>query len=37
MPEMIKALWYSFFTAGTRIQRNNVVDIMEAKENDKML
>jgi len=37
MPEMIKALWYWFFTAGTRIQRNNVVAIMDAKEKDKML
>jgi len=37
MPEMIKALWYWFFTAGTRIHKKSVVDIMDAKEKDKML
>jgi hypothetical protein len=37
IPEMIKAVAYVSFTAGMRIHKNNVVDIIEAKVKDKML
>jgi hypothetical protein len=37
MPEMIKAVAYVSFTAGILIHKNKVVDIIEAKEKDKML